>query len=305
LGSLRHWPSAQKMVKFRPRLRVPITRPLAFMTPGLLASKDTVARSSPMIRSALRLTPLSLAFAMLASLTAHAAAPVAGASQDAARDVLKDPTRIVAIDVLLEPSADMAAFAEAANKGLRRAYPAGYSLGAKQAPHISLVHRYVRAGDLPKLEAKLSAMLADHNPLVIELTATGYSHSEWDGLALMIIDIQRNDSLNRVQAKVAEVAEEFAVAEGTAEAFAVNDELPRVDASVVTYVKEFIPKASGKNFKPHITIGRAQASIVKDIEAVAFPARRFRAAGVAIYQLGDFGTAQKKLWSWNSKSSNP
>jgi hypothetical protein len=258
-----------------------------------------------MIRSDFRITLLSVALAMMASLAARAAEPVGADSQDPARDVLKDPARIVAIDVLLEPSADMVALAEAANKGLRRAYPAGYSLGAKQVPHISLVHRYVRAGDLPKLEAKLSAMLKDNNPLLIQLTATGYSHSGWDGLALMAIDIQHNDALGRVQAKVAEVAEEFAVAEGTADAFAVNDELPKVDASVVTYVKEFIPKASGKNFKPHITIGRAQTAIVKDIEAIAFPRRSFRSAGVAIYQLGDSGTAQKKLWSWDARASHP
>jgi 2'-5' RNA ligase len=247
-----------------------------------------------MIRSALRITSLGFAFAMMA---ARAAEPVA--------EVSLDPARIIAIDVLLEPDAEMARFAEAANKGLRRAYPTGYSLGEKQAPHISLVHRYVRAGDLPKLEAKLAGLLKDNNPLVIQLTATGYSHSEWGGLALMIIDIQHNDALGRVQAKVADVAQEFAVAEGTAEAFAVNDELPKVDDSVVTYVKEFIPKASGKNFKPHITIGRAQAAIVKDVEAVGFPRRTFRPAGVAIYQLGDFGTAQKKLWSWDSKELNP
>jgi 2'-5' RNA ligase len=258
-----------------------------------------------MICSVLRRVSLTLALAMMASLAARAAEPVGAVSQDPARDVLKDPAGIVAIDVLLEPSADMAAFAEAANKGLRRAYPAGYSLGDKQVPHISLVHRFVRVGDLPALEAKLARVLKENNPLVIELTATGYSHSEWDGLALMIIDIQHNDALSRVQAKVADVVQEFAVPDGTVAAFAVNDELPKVDESIVTYVKEFIPKASGKNFKPHITIGRAQAEIVTDIEAVGFPHRRFRARGVAIYQLGDFGTAQKRLGSWNPREANP
>ena len=64
---------------------------------------------------------------------------------------------------------------------------AGFTLGANQAPHISLVHRYVRAGDLPTLEAKLAALLAADNPLIIQLTAIGYEHSQWEGLALMTI----------------------------------------------------------------------------------------------------------------------
>jgi 2'-5' RNA ligase len=245
-----------------------------------------------------RFTPLGLALAIAASFAARAAEPTAGASHDG--------ERIIAIDVLLEPSADMARFAETANEGLRRAYPVGFRLGAHQAPHISLVHGYVRAGDLPRLEAKLAAVFADNNPLIIQLTATGYQHSEWDGLALMTIGIEHSDALARVQAKVAGAVEEFSVAEGgSAAAFAVNAELPKIDASIVSYVREFVPNSSGKNYKPHITVGVVQKSLARDIEAVGFPHRAFRPAAAAIYQLGNFGTAQKKLWSWEPGASKP
>ena len=250
-----------------------------------------------MIRSALRLIPISFALVITASPAARAVEPAAQAPSD--------PSRIIAIDVLLEPSAEMARFAEAANKGVRRDYPAGYTLGANHAPHISLVHRYVRAGDLPQLEAKLAALLAADNPLLFQLTAVGYEHSQWEGLALMTIAIESSVQLNRVHAKIAEAVEPFSVLTGTADAFAVSRELPKIDASIVDYVKNFIPNASGKNYKPHITIGLAHEFIAKDLEAIRFPHRTFRPGAVAIYQLGNFGTAQKKLWTWKPGSPKP
>lgn len=250
-----------------------------------------------MIRSTLRLIPLGVALAMAGSRSVRADEPAAQGRQD--------PSRIIAIDVLLEPSADMARFAEAANHGVRRDYPAGFTLGAQQAPHITLVHRYVRAGDLPKLEAKLAALLAADNPLVFQLTAIGYEHSQWEGFALMTIAIERSVQLSRVQAKIAEAVEPLSVPTGSADAFAVNHELPKIDQSIVDYVKNFIPAASGKNYKPHITIGLAHEFIAKDLEAIRFPHRTFRPAAVAIYQLGNFGTAQKKLWTWKPGPPKP
>jgi hypothetical protein len=40
---------------------------------------------------------------------------------------------------------------------------------------------------------------------------------------------------------------------------------------------------------------------VKQLTLEPFEKFSFKPAGVAIYQLGNFGTAQKKLWEWNSK----
>jgi hypothetical protein len=250
-----------------------------------------------MIRSALMLALRSACLAVTASRTARAAEPAAQAAED--------PARIIAIDVLLKPSAEMARFAEAANKGVRRDYAAGFTLGARHAPHISLVHRYVRAGDLPQLEAKLAALLAADNPLIIQLTAIGYEHSPWEGLALMAIAIERSDPLNRVQAKIAAAVEPFAVPAGSSDAFAVSRELPKIDERTVDYVKNFIPNASGKNYRPHITVGLAHNFVAKDIEAIRFPHRTFRPAAVAIYQLGNVGTAQQELWTWKPGSPQP
>ena len=72
----------------------------------------------------------------------------------------------------------------------------------------------------------------------------------------------------------------------------------KIDGEIVSYVEQFATKSSGERFKPHITIGVARADFVKKLEAEPFETATFLPAGVAIYQLGNFGTAQKQLWEW-------
>jgi len=249
------------------------------------------------IDSILRSTLVAFALSIAA---AHAACSAAPANQSAA-----DPDQVIAIDVLLEPSPDLARFAEAANASLRKDVPTGYTLGREQVPHISLVHRYVRAGDLPKIEAELATLLAADNPLVFQLTAYCYEHAKWEGYALMVIAIERSYQLSRVQQKVADAVQAFAVPTGTAAAFSTSREIPKIEPAIVDYVANFIPKSSGKNYKPHITIGLAHEDIAKDLEAIRFPHRTFRPAAVAIYQLGGYGTAQKPLWTWKPGPPRP
>ena len=63
------------------------------------------------------------------------------------------------------------------------------------------------------------------------------------------------------------------------------------------YVQDFVPKHSGKGYIPHVTVGLGNRAFVEQMVAERFDAFRFKATSVSIYQLGDFGTAQKKLWS--------
>jgi hypothetical protein len=69
----------------------------------------------------------------------------------------------------------------------------------------------------------------------------------------------------------------------------------------VNYVEKFVPNSSGKKYNPHVTIGVAHEDFVKRLKAEPFETFSFKPAAVAIYQLGNFGTAQKKLWEWHAK----
>jgi hypothetical protein len=209
--------------------------------------------------------------------------------------------RVIAIDVLLEPGPIMVAKAEAANAKLRANYPEGYTLGREQVAHITLVHRYVREKDLPAIEEAVAKVAAKARPQHWQLTATDFGYSIWVGLATTVIGIERTPEISRFDAEIIKVVQPFAVPEGTAAAFSTSRELPKIDDKIVNYVAKFVPNSSGDNYRPHVTIGVAHENFVKQLKAEPFERFSFKPAGVAIYQLGNFGTAQKKLWEWHAK----
>jgi hypothetical protein len=211
--------------------------------------------------------------------------------------------RVLAIDVLLLPDAKMYERAVAANARLRENYPACYTLGSEQVPHISLVHRYVRENDLPAIEEAVSRALVRDNPLTWELTATGYDYAMWSGVAITSLAVQRTPRLDWLQKVVVEAVEPYAVKGGTAAAFSKSRELPKIEPEIIRYVENFVPNAIADKYKPHVTIGAAPEDVVKRLKAEPFKEFTFNPSGLAIYQLGGFGTAQKKLWEWTPKRS--
>ena len=210
--------------------------------------------------------------------------------------------RVIAIDVLLLPDATMVDHAKEANTLLRTNYANGYTLGGTQTAHITLLHRYVHEKDLPEIEAAVAKVSEAASPLDWELNASGYRYGIWSNLAITNIVIDRTPNLDHYQEAIAEAVEPFAVKKGTADAFSTTKELPKVEHEIIDYVENFIPKSTGENYSPHVTIGVAHEDFVLDLKDKPFDSFRFKAAGVAIYQLGNFGTAQKKLWGWGAKS---
>jgi hypothetical protein len=71
---------------------------------------------------------------------------------------------LIAIDVLLEPDRTMVVKANALNDRLRGDYPAGYSLDATHAPHVSMLQRFVRAADLGAVTAAVAKVLTAERP---------------------------------------------------------------------------------------------------------------------------------------------
>ncbi len=50
-------------------------------------------------------------------------------------------------------------------------------------------------------------------------------------------------------------------------------------------------------YNPHVTIGLAKEPFLKELLAKPFNQFTFKSRSVSVYHLGDFGTAQKKLWT--------
>jgi phosphoglycolate phosphatase-like HAD superfamily hydrolase len=186
----------------------------------------------------------------------------------------------------------MVARADAINARLRGNYPEGYSLDETHAPHVTMLQRFVRAKDFDAVTAAITKVLAAERPEALQLKSMGLLYQMWNGVALTAIVVERTPELMRLQQKVADAVAPFAASGGTEAAFI--DTPPGAD--IVPYVETFVPKSTGANYFPHVTAGVATEAFVKQLKAEPFEAFTFKPAGVAIYQLGNFGTASKKLW---------
>jgi hypothetical protein len=93
----------------------------------------------------------------------------------------------------------------------------------------------------------------------------------------------------------------FAVENGTMAAFTAAHDDPALDALMIEYVSTFVPKQVGEHFSPHVSTGVAPKPYLDQMLAEPFAPFTFSPAGAAVYQLGPFGTAAKKLKAWELK----
>jgi hypothetical protein len=205
--------------------------------------------------------------------------------------------KLIAIDVLLEPNQAMLDKAYASNARLRGDYSAGYALDATHAPHVTMLQRYVRVKDLDAVTAALAKLFATEQPTELQLKAKGYEYTIWSGVAVTIFVVERTPELIRLQQKVSDTVAPLSVSGGTAAAFIDTPS----NSEIVGYVEQFVPKSSGDHYFPHVTLGVAHEDFVKQLKAAPFEAFGFGVKGVGVYQLGNFGTASKKLWEYQGK----
>jgi hypothetical protein len=210
------------------------------------------------------------------------------------------PETVTAIDVLLLPDQTMIDRAQAANAELRENYPAGFALDAAHRPHISLLHRFVRTKDIEAVYAAINRVFDREQPVGWQLEGTGYFHVVFNDLGLPGIVVKPTPDLLRLQQDVVNAVEPFTVADGTSAAFAATPAAPDVNESTIQYVKAFVPNQVGKKYNPHVTVGVGQVDFVEILQAAPFESFTFKVAGAAVFQLGNFGTAQVKLWQWKA-----
>jgi hypothetical protein len=236
-----------------------------------------------------------LLLGFVSALVLQASAQATPVSKDTEVEATSD--KLIAIDVLLEPNQTMLDKAKASNARLRGDYPAGYALDATHAPHVTMLQRYVRVKDLDAVTTALTKLFATERPTELQLTAKGYEYTVWSGVAVTIFVVERTPELMRLQQKVSDTVAPFSVSGGTAAAFIDTPS----NSEIVAYVEQFVPKSSGEGYFPHVTLGVAHEDFVKQMKAEPFKAFTFGVRGTAIYQLGNFGTASKKVWEYQAQ----
>jgi phosphoglycolate phosphatase-like HAD superfamily hydrolase len=210
----------------------------------------------------------------------------------------KSQSEIAAIDVLLDPDQTMLDSAKVYNDLMRENYngPGSYSLDTKHAPHITVLQCFVRTADLEKVYAAVSVVVKSEQPAKEILTANGLYYLPYNGLGLEGITIQATPDILRFQEKVIQALKPYFV-NGTTAAFIQNADGTPVARPTADYVNKFVTEHSGAKYNPHVTIGLAHEDFLKELLAKPYHTYTFKSSSVSIYQLGDFGTAQKKLWS--------
>ena len=204
-------------------------------------------------------------------------------------------SRLIAIDVALVPDAMMIDSAKRVNARLRRNYREGFALDSSHVPVITLVQRFVRARDLDEIITAVNKAARSGPDLPLTLRATSLSSDTWAGLRVVAVLIERSSELSQLARMVTGAVQPFAIRDGTSKAF-VQPDSGKIDDETIKYVEQFVPKSSGQNYRPHLVVGVTSREVAKALEIAPFDRFRFKGVRIAIYQLGNFGAAQKRLW---------
>ena len=210
-------------------------------------------------------------------------------------------SEVTAIDILLEPDATMLQRCAANNARLLGVFPKGFALDATHTPHITMLQCFVRTADLDQLYAAEEKVLSAANINAIKLEAFKYYYAPAGGTGVAGICAKPTPEILNLQADIIATAKPFMQETGPIGAFTAPHDNPAIDAALIGYVSTFDPKMSGANYNPHVSTGVAPTAYLDQMLAEPFVPFTFLPAGAAVYQLGPFGTAAKKLKQFDLK----
>jgi 2'-5' RNA ligase superfamily len=202
---------------------------------------------------------------------------------------------VIAIDIALEPDATMIQHAMAANARLRTSFSKGFALDATHHPHVTMLQQFVRTEDLDKVFAAAQAVFAKEKPKAWVLKAFKYYYIPSPPFGLGGIVVEPTPDLHRLQDALIKAIEPFTVKTGTPAAFFSEDGGRDIQEDLIEYVANFTKIAADEKFNPHVTIGVAMETYLKEMLAEPFASFTFSPAAASVYQLGTFGTARKEL----------
>ncbi|MDI9240655.1 2'-5' RNA ligase family protein [Lysobacter sp. LF1] len=205
---------------------------------------------------------------------------------------------MIAIDVLIEPDSALLQRARAANAVLRADHPPGFAFDDTHLPHVTLVQRYVRRDDLPAVCEAVRDIAMQHDVRAMHLQATGLHMRATDTVGSASWTLANTPALQALADACLDAAAPFAISGGGQAAFVPNEDGTPIRDSTIDYVERFAPDHSGANYAPHITLGRARAAFLRELQRAPFEAFVVSPAAIAVYQLGNHGTARRRLWPW-------
>ena len=222
-------------------------------------------------------------------------------AQIQAADTAAKPSKVTAIDILLEPDATMLQHSADNNARLLKVFPKGFALDAAHTPHITMLQCFVRTADLKRVYAAAGKVLTRANVTALKLEAFKYYYAPGGAVGVAGICAKPTPEILKLQADIIAAVKPFLAETGPIGAFTAPHDDAAIDAALIGYVATFVPKMSGENYNPHVSTGVAPTGYLDEMLAEPFENFTFSPAGAAMYQLGPFGTAAKKLKQLNLK----
>lgn len=202
---------------------------------------------------------------------------------------------MIAINVLLTPAEEMNQTALQLSALIKQNNPHSMRLDENHIPHITLLQAFVKKSDLPEIEKSLEGLYETIKSDRFYASRIAYNKETEDSFAMIQID--NSKQMARIHAEVIERVKPFILMDGSESAFVPNLDGSPIDEFTLAYVPKFIENYSYENFDPHISLGVAKKVFLDSLSENVFKPNQFKTTSLSIYQLGDSGTAQKKLWS--------
>lgn len=209
-------------------------------------------------------------------------------------------TDLTAIDVLVNPDEATISRAREVNARMLQSMPQGWALDDTHQPHITTLQRYVRTADLDHVYDAVQQAVADTGMAALSYQVVKITHADWGfpGYGPVALRVQVSPQVLDFQAKLVDAVAPYTESGGTAAAF-VADPGETISPTIIKWVEAYVPAQIGAgNYLPHLTVGVAKFDDLKAIEAEPFQPSTVHAAGVAVYPLGNNGTARAELKSW-------
>jgi hypothetical protein len=209
---------------------------------------------------------------------------------------------LTAIDILIDPDAEAMKRARDVNSRLLESVPLpdGWALDDTHQPHITTLQRYVRTADLDRVHDAVGRTIAATDLAALSYRAVRITHADWGfpGIAPTVLTVEVNDAVLDFQASLLTAISPFVESGGTTAAF-VADPGEEISPTIVDWVERFVPDQIGAGgYFPHLTVGVATFADLERIEAEPFEAFAVHPASVAVYALGNNGTARRLLKKW-------
>jgi hypothetical protein len=209
-------------------------------------------------------------------------------------------SELTAVDILIEPDDASIERAREVNQRMPLSIPAGITLDDTHLPHITMLQRYLITADIDAVYTAIEKTLTTTDTAALSYHVPGITYSEhWGppGQAAAVLGVQPNQQVLDLQAALVEAVAPFTGSGGTDAAF-VTDPGEQISQTTKDWVQTYVPDQTGANYTAHLTVGLDTVEHLKSLQAEPFDAFDVHPVSLAVYQLGNNGTARTLLKAW-------